>query len=745
METQSLNALHYTDDYTPSGRKHISEDIVYAEAANNSLHTNVLDILSILNVLKKWWWLIVSAAVLTLGLASLVVFRLTPIYVASSVIEIKQKERQIFNSSEIDGLVVDQEFFATQVELLKSVSLAESIINNQNLLSDPDFKDSKGQSRDDRLRYAVRKYFKRMHISPVGRSRLIKVSFEHASPRTSARIANDITDTFISLNLERKYNATSYARSFIEDRLKVTKAILEESERDLVQYATANNLVTVRDPQGNIQPGYLDAAALVLLDKELTIAQTKRVEHEKRYSLAQNHVNVPDIQLAGTLIALKTQFMKLNSEYLEKLAFYTPNFPEMQELKTRIDYLETQIDNETQDMQSTTLSELKAKYEVALTNEQELLLRVNALKGKVANIRNKSVGYNIKKREVDTNRTQYDALLNRLKEVSVSDDIGSNLVTLVDQAKKPVRPSKPNKLLYLSLALFLGGSFGVVLAFVLEKIDDRIKSPDDIKTKLKSVVMGVIPDMKNIDEMSVVLSDPQSSIAEAYASLRTNLQFSGPDGGPQVIHLTSTRSGEGKSVSSLGLSLRFAGLKQKVLLIDADMRLPTFSNTNQQSIGLSGLLTSNGNPVDHILKSKHDNLYLLPSGKSVPNPSELLSQYKMEELLDYARKHFDYVIVDSPPVLGLADAPVLAARCDASILIVEFASMRTPAIKSTIERLKVRGVKFLGVVLTKYKAPTKGYLNYYKYNYGEAASQYGVSNKGKKSQEAMNKKYIDLF
>ena len=707
--------------------------------------TGLIDIWRILTALKKWWWLIATTIALAIAFTVLTVFRITPVYMASSVLEIKKKERQIFSGAEVESAVFDREFFDTQIELLKSQTLAGSVVDNLNLVSDPDFAGLEGGSRQNLKDQTVRIFSSKLRIAPVGRSRLIRVSFEHTNPRTAALIADAVTDTFISYNLERKYNATSYARDFVEERLKITKDVLEKSERDLVQYASDNKLVTVGSGDGDVTPGYLDAIALIKLDSDLTSARTKSNEFKQRYELASANLSTSEVLEASTIITLKKQYVELNSEYLEKLALYKPEYPEMIELKLRIDYLDVQIAEETKQINNLVLSEIKTQYEIAVEAERSLRSRVNILKKNVGDIRDKSIDYNILKREVETNRTQYDALLQRLKEVSISDDIGSNLISLVDHAKIPTTPFKPNKKQSLILAFLLGAMLGSGLVFLLEIIDDRIKSPDDIKNKLKSVVMGVIPKMQAKDDIGDFLSDPQSAIAESYASLRTNLQFSGPNGGPKIIHLTSTRSGEGKSVSALGLALRFAGLNEKTLLIDADMRLPTFTSDDGESIGLSGLLTSAENTGAHIQNTKYNNLDLLPSGQSVPNPSEILSTYRLKEILDYAREHYDHVVVDSPPVLGLADAPVLASKCDATLLIVECASIRTPAIKATIERLGVSGVKLIGVVMTKYKSPSKGYSNYYQYHYGEGASQYGRQNKGKKSKAAAKKETIDIF
>ena len=719
------------------------------------------DIWDIFRVVSRWWWVIALITLLSILVTFYFVSQTTPVYMASSTIEVKQQERQIFDQdSDVENFVVDSEFFNTQIELLRSDTLAGDIIDQFNLTSDPEFTTLEG-SREDRRTKAINVFASKLRVSAVGRSRLIKVSFEHTNPKKARDISNAVTNSFVTYNLERKYNATSYARDFIEDRLRSTKEVLEQSERELVEYAAKNDLVTVQDSQGNVSPGFLASESLVALNVELLNARTKRIELEQKYNIAKDQDGIVSVSDGRVLTDLRRTHTELTAEYIEKSAIYVPEFPAMVELQSRIDYIAQQIESEANFLQDKGLSTLKAEYDVALGSEQDLQNRFFALKNSFGDIRDKSVEYNILKREVDTNRSQYDALLQRLKEVSIADDIGSNLISLVDVAETPQRPFKPRVLLSLLIAGFMGSLLGTALVFAFEFIDDRIKSPDDVKNKLGSVVMGVIPVAKNIlktgkslnrdtenskglRRITEVLSNPSSALAEAYASLRTNLQFSGPDGGPRVIHITSTRSGEGKSVSSLGLALRYAGLGDKVLLVDADMRLPTFKHGVQESIGLSGLLTSQENIDDNILATAHDNLYLLPSGANVPNPSEILSTYRLGEIMDHVRGKFSYVIVDSPPVMGLADAPVLASNCDASLLVVEGASTRTPSVKATLDRLLVSGIKVLGIVITKYTQQTKGYYNYYQYSYGDTATNYS-SARQKKSSNTIVKDYMDIM
>lgn len=731
--------------------RHAGNPVVNQTHSRVAIQPNVsapagINVWDILRILQRWWWLIAGIALLSVIATGYFVSRMTPVYMASSILEIKQQERKIFDQgSDVEDFVVDSEFFNTQIELLKSATLAGNIIDEFNLIADSDFSVPEG-TRETKRRMAIDVFSSKLKVAAIGRSRLIKVSFEHTDPKKAARIANAVTESFVTYNLERKYNSTSYARDFIEDRLKTTKKILENSENELVDYASENDLVTVKDAQGNVSPGFLASESLIALNSELLNARTRRIELEKKFEIGEENLSQVTVTDGRVLADLRRVHTELTAEYMEKRATYVPEFPAMQELQARIDYIQQQMDNEASYLQGRGIASLKAEYDIALESEKDIQNRFIALKNSFEDIRDKSVQYNILKREVDTNRSQYDALLQRLKEVSIADDIGSNLISLVDRAETPRAPFKPRVLLSLLVAGFLSSLLGTGLVFAIEFIDDRIKTPDQVKQKLNTVLMGVIPRAKGNKKIINHLNDPTSALAEAYSSVRTNLQFSGPDGGPRVIHITSTRSGEGKSVTSLGLALRYAGLGERVLLIDADMRLPTFKRGVEGSVGLSGLLTSRVDVFENILQStKFDNLDLLPSGANVPNPSEILSTYRLGEIIEQIRSKYNYIIVDSPPVMGLADAPILAANCDASLLVVEGASTRTPAVKSTLERLSVSGVKVLGVILTKYTLQSKGYLNYYQYSYGEGATNYSVAKRGKKTKASSNKEYMDIM
>lgn len=697
-------------------------------------------------ILRKWGWLIALLTVAATAAAYVLLSRMTPIYSAATTVEVKQQVRNIVGGANVEDVNADTEFFTTQIELLKSQSLAETVIEALNLTSDPDFIDPTDPAmqalpRTQRLQQTLSVYNENLKVSPVGRSRLIELQFEHSDPRRAALIANTIADNFISNAIERKFSAGIYAREFLEERLAAVQDSLETAERDLVQYASDNDILVLGGESGEGGSGSLKKSALVTLDKQLTEARTARMSAQQAFTNAQKADFSLEVLSSGALNTLKAQRMTLNAEYIRRLAIFKPNFPDMIELKSRIDLFDETIARETSQIVQANRANLETAYQIAQAQEDDLTARVEGLKSDVVNLGKRSIQYTILQRQVDTERTQYEALLQRLKEVSISEDVGSNLVEIVDRAKPARSAFKPNKPRALVLAVILSFALGFGLVYAIEIIDDRVKQPEDIKEKLGKTILGVIPSVSNSKELNKLLRDSQSSIAEAYSTLRANLQFSGMNGGPRILQITSTQPGEGKSVTSLGLALRYASLGEKTLLIDADMRRPTFKapDKNDQGIGLSGLLTSNENVLENVRPSSFERLDFIISGPSVPNPADILTSERFDEILALAREHYAYIIVDSPPVIGLADAPVIGAKVDATLLVVEANKLHTGSVKAALERLAVSGTHPLGVILTKYKSRINSY-SYYKGAYGGTGTNYSQATPKKGEKNKLGKK-----
>ncbi|MEM7727806.1 MAG: polysaccharide biosynthesis tyrosine autokinase [Pseudomonadota bacterium] len=683
---------------------------------NGGQSGGIIQIGYLIGVALRRWWIIALIGTLITSAAIVLLMRATPIYSAKGLLEVRQAERNVINVSEVESVVADQEFLTTQVELLQSDTIIEDTIESMNMLDEllDAVDDAVPQSRDMRMQLAMEVFKGSLSVRSVGRSRLIQVSFEHPDPQVAADTVNTLTDVYIAGAIDRRFSATEYARDFLETRLGTVRKSLEEAERQLVSYAIANDIILVDNEAANNSSETLDGSALRTLSEQLNEATSERIAAQNNFEQSKTEAFASQFLGDDELSRLREERIKLTSEYRDKLATFRPEYPEMQELQERIALFNREIEQRAASIVGAKRAELERDFNLARMFEQDLAARVETLKNNVTDMRSKSINYNILLRQVETERAQYEALLQRLKEVSVTDNLGSNLVEIVDRARPPLEPAKPNKPLGALLAAIFSGLLGFAVAYIVDILDNRIKKPEDVKEKLSQIILGVIPVTQDSEEIVDELENPQSIIAEAYATLRTNVQHSGADGGPRVIQTTSTRSGEGKSASSLGLALRMAGVGHRVLLIDADMRRPTFLNP-AASVGLSGVLTTTTDFAGAITPTKFDNMWLLPSGSHVPNPSELLASSRFDKLLAYCRKEYDYVFLDSPPVLGLADALILGGKADASLMVVEAGTQRTPNVKDSLNRLANGGAKILGVVLTKFKMQSARYDQYYNY------------------------------
>ena len=328
----------------------------------------------------------------------------------------------------------------------------------------------------------------------------------------------------------------------------------------------------------------------------------------------------------------------------------------MVRLRQQITALRRNIAQESSSLSNSVSGTYAADYRTALARERELQVRVAQLKGSALNLRERSIQYTILQREVDTNRALYDGLLQRFKEVGVAGGVGENLVSIIDRARTPTSPYSPRLLLNVLFGLVGGVLLGIGYAFGKEFLADSIETPDDLEQRLGLRALGVIPKFAKTDRFVKLISEPRSPISEAYQSAVTSLRFTTTDGTPKTLLISSSRPSEGKSSTSLALAQAFARGGQRTVLVDADMRMPTFMPGQPDAIGLSNLLSGDRDVGAAIHQASLPNLFFLSSGPMPPNPAELLSSARFAEVLEELSALFDRIIIDGPPVLGLADA-----------------------------------------------------------------------------------------
>lgn len=676
---------------------------------------------------------IIVAVSIALGI--IVTLLMTPYYTSTATVEISREQDKVTNVEGVtapNSAVQSQEFYQTQYSLLESRSLAERVVRAKKLAESDSFfetfnvdpnggglpaKDSKSQSsakRNERLKLAVDLLQRHISISPIRTSSLVEINFQSPSAQLSAEVANAWVEQFIASNLDRRFSSTADARKFLEDQLADLRQKLEDSERNLSAYADNKQIITLSSEQTadgkTVSQKTLASSNLEALNAALASAIADRIAAE---SEANGRAGDKNALTNIALNNLREERAKVQSEYAKLMVQFEPEYPEAQALASQIAALNKSI--ATEEARSRTGT--SARYQEALDREQQLQAKVNALKGQFSGEQRDSIQYNIFQREVDTNRQLYDGLLQRYKEIGVA-GVGTNNISIVDAAQPAEKPSSPKLLLNVALAILAGLGLAAAYVFVMEQIDQTVKDPSDLKSKLGIAALGSIPDLEK-EDILLSLSDKKSVAWEAYLSIRTSLAFLTAHGVPRSFLLTSTRPNEGKSTSALALAAVLASTKKRILLIDGDMRNPSLHKmlNEQNNAGLSNYLTGE----DDLNKLIHSEaLYgfdAMAAGPIPPNAAELLSSSRMRELVQKLSQIYDTVIIDAPPVLGLADIPLLADSVEGVIYTIEAGGVKLRGIQAAIQRVKSSHAHIFGGIVTKVQTQHSGYGYGYAYEY----------------------------
>ncbi len=682
---------------------------------------SVLELREIMRILIERRWVILLAAAIGLALGIAMAMMTTPRYRAIVMMQYDPGAAESLDSSKTPSraFVANQEMLATQVGLLRSETLARRVAEDLDLANVPAYGGNALQ-RPQRLRRAAQLVQANTEVEVVKQSLLIRLSHTSTDPKLAARITSALAQGFIAASLDRRYNASSYARHFLSDQLGKTKTALEESERALNDYSIKSGLF--RTPGKSVDGKSGDASTLNVSDlasmaDALNQARIKRVGAEAAW---RNGASDHGAEVGSSAATLSQQRATLQAEYAEDLKLYKPEYPRMQELTAQIDRLDTAIAVQRKNTTGDQSAQLYAAYRAAQQTEDQLAARVDGFKGAVQGERVGSIQYGILQREADTNRSLYEALLQRYKEVGVAGGIGQSNIALVDDAQVPQGPYTPNVMLNAIAGLLAGLMVGIGAAFAIHLLFDSIVDPSDVRSKLHLAVLGVIP--RDTEDRTLVeaLGDRKSAVTEAYYSALTALKFSRPDGVPHSLFVTSSQPGEGKSTTAYAIAVTSARLGRKVLLIDADLRRPTFFGGSDNGLGLAHLLSSDDRLADYVQPTTIENLSLLPAGANTSSAAELLSSVRLPAIIAEAAALADLVVIDGPPVLGLTDAPLLGSVAEGTILVVESRRTRTGSAIEMSRRMHDVGGQILGVILTKIDRRSSGYGYGYGYGYGSA-------------------------
>lgn len=694
-------------------------------------------------IVERYWnrlwsniWIVLAIVAACFIAALALTLLATPYYTAESRIEINREQANVTNVEgiESDASNQDLEFYQTQYSLLEARTVAERVAREMSAITSDRLFDayqvdidtivsersssagSAGSTAETRLDVAADILMENVSIEPVRGSRLVDVGYTSPSASLSAEVANEWVDQFQTLTIERRFQSSADARQFLEDQLGELRQRLEDSQRQLVSFAADREIIPLsdnRDVEGNTNTSEtLVSNNLKSLNDALNVAVQERIAAESRMRLSNSS---SERSLANqALNGMREKRAEVAAELARVSATFAPEYPVVQGLQSQLDELDRSIAVEENRIQASDAT----NFRQARAREQQLAERVQALKSQTLDERRDSIQFAIYQREVDTNRELYEGLLQRYKEIGVA-GVGASNITVVDPALVPNSPSGPSLPLNLALGLILGLGAAGGFVFLREQLDQSLRDPQQVEQELGLSLLGAIPDERSGDVVEQ-LEDVKSILSEAYFASTSNIAFLTSHGAPRSVAITSTRPNEGKSTSAYALALSLSRTGRSVLLIDADLR-----NASQHSIvgvdndfGLANLLTG-ADPAerDPTVATRWKNFSVLPSGPLPPEPGALLSGDRLTELVEYFTGRFDHVIVDSPPMLGLADAPLLARAVEGVIYTIEANGLKLKAIRAGLQRLRSVGSPIFGALVTKLNQSNAAY-GYGEYGYG---------------------------
>ncbi len=708
-------------------------------------------------VIQKRRWIVIAFFLIVLIATAVGTFKMRPIYRGTATIQINKENPQIVDFKEIFAVnTMDMDYYQTQYKVLESRTLARRVIQTLKLSEHPEFQpepetpfqewksklwaslpgffDSpdKEASENGRETVLTNRFLTKLKIEPIRNSRLVKIHFDSNFRQLSTQVSNSLAAAYIQQNLEARFVSTEQAKEWLTKQLEDLKAKVERADENLQEFGSEHDIISL-DEKENVT-----MQRLTELNETLTKAEAERMAKEALYKQTgvRNFDSFPSILENKLIQDLKQAYIHLEAQYMRLSETFKPEYPEMVRLKNQMETLQKRLKGEIDKM----ILGIKGDYESSLRREALLRQAFQQQKAKALEMKGKAIQYNILKREADTNRELYKGLLLRMKEAGVSAGITASNIQIVDPAELPTQPYKPNKRLNLLLAAVVGLFLGVGLAFFFEYLDNTIKTPEDLEQWVRLPSFGMVPEISNgrrgrLEKGAsypvelVTFGHPKSMLSEAYRSIRTSILLSSSEKPPKKITITSPNPSEGKTTTVINTAIALSQTGAQVLIIDADMRKPKVHKifNYENGKGLSNFLSGHGDLESIVKKSEVPNLFYIPCGPVPPNPSELLGSILFKTMLESLEARFDHILLDSPPVLGFADAIILSTCVNGVILTVLGGKTPRETLQRAKEALQQTNTKILGVVINRVDIRRSDY-GYYYYRYH---SYYGKEGKKK--------------
>ena len=698
---------------------------------------------------------VVACLVLVVSFTALFTFLASPIYRATATIQIERNAPQSLTFG--DGNSTDyydyQDFYQTQYKVLQSRSVLRLAAERLDLPNRPEFASRKGSPLGRMLAWGMdlvsspepepagppdpwRRSILFMEggltVEPVRNSKLVKLTFEDRDKHLCADAANAVAEAYEQFNTDTRFTTSTQAKEFLTKQVARLQTEIASEERKLQDYGTKKEILALSDGTQDISQKALGDMNAKLIESKGRLA----VATARHDAVAKGSPDsLPEVLASPLIIDLKKQYAEIERKYSQMAERFKPDWPPLQQLQEEFDGAKARLHTETESIARQVRSVAKADLAKMRDEVDNLTHQVDSQKGEVQRVGRDAIEYAGLKAGIQTKRKILTDLLTRQSDTettgALNDKQGSNMRT-VDKAEVPRGPFKPNKPLNILLSVIFGLGLGGGAALLLNYLDNTVKNEQDIQRHAGVPALGFIPLYQPLhivgDEGSPAISqyaadlachaDPRSSFAEAFKSLRTSFLLAAPERAPRHVVVTSCEPLDGKSTVITNLAIALTQLGRSVVIVDADLRRPRVHKVFgiDNGPGLSSFLSGNAGVEDIIRESGVPGLSVVTSGPVPPNPSELLASKALDgfmERLD-AQGPFDHVFFDSPPLLQMADAVLLANRMDATILVTREGRTVHQSLASGAKRLRQSRARILGAVLN---AVVERFGNYYYYRY----------------------------
>jgi capsular exopolysaccharide synthesis family protein len=692
---------------------------------------------------------------------------MTPKYEAVSTIVVNKESSDLLGLESLASAVssasdsVDYTTtLQTQANALQSDSLAFQVAEQLGLERRKEFSITPSRSNSDEIakelklpleqaplrRERIRSVFKKnLKIKPISGTRLIEVHFQSSDPQIAAAIVNCLVNDYLEEYFHTRSVATAQVSDWLSKQLADVKSQVDDSQQKLNQVQKESGLLG-QDEANNVVMTKLDD-----LNKQLTAAQADRILKQTVYELVKSGnpellATAPSLGLANgasnggssnslaLVQTLRAQEAQLKVQYAQAATKYGSAYPALVEMRNQLQELDNSIQSELQKVAGRAAND----YSAAQKAEGALRSAFDQQKAAASQLNDKAVEYNLLKGEVESGSKLYDDLLTKLREGGVLSALRSSNVVVLDPARSAAKPKTPNKPLNLAIGLGTGFLLGIALAFTREALDDKVYTPEQVSTIVALPYVGIVPKLstnwpirrflpffgKPSSTGIDILSNPSSPLAEAFRSFRASVLLASVDAPPKVIAITSALPQEGKTTASLNSALALALQGAKVLLIEADLRKPSLSQwvKTDTSTGLSGALADPSTDEPQFIQHPQiANLQILPAGEMPSNPAEMLGSRRMRDCINGCRRKFDFIVIDTPPLLIVSDAVVISRYADAVVMVVCAEQTTKRSVEQARDILQQARAPLTGILINQFDENSYEYRRYR----GYSASKYG--------------------